>query len=393
MEIGQDDFGHPPFLQCQHDQTSSPGPSESNHFNAQETRGTPQASPSSKTRFAARASCVSCWTRTSRPPRSIQVFDRRSQEGALSHLSPGFRFRPAEGRSRSGPAPGHGRHDPPGEGRDSLVASGRNCPGRPSCHPLSRTGDEVRNPHEPEDKAVGRLLVDLVGRPHLPDRPLPVHDGDPVGEGQGHLLVVRHVEDGHAGLALELLDLEPHLLPEVGVEVAQRLVEEHDLGPGDEGPGQGDPLLLPSRELVGQPLFQAREVDLPDRLAGPSGGLFPGNLLDLERVGDVVEDALVGPDRVVLKDDADPPRLRREVNLLDGARDERAADEDLPLVGLFEAGDEAEDHGLAAARGAEEREALPVPDGEVEVADDRMAAVGLADPMKPDFRHDPSKKS
>ncbi len=36
-----------------------------------------------------------------------------------------------------------------------------------------------------------------------------------------------------------------------GVEVAGRLVGEDDLRLGDEGPGDGDPLLLAARELLG----------------------------------------------------------------------------------------------------------------------------------------------
>ena len=52
-------------------------------------------------------------------------------------------------------------------------------------------------------------------------------------------------------LALDLLELDLHLLAELEVEGAERLVEQQHLGPVDQRAGQGDPLPLAAGELGG----------------------------------------------------------------------------------------------------------------------------------------------
>jgi hypothetical protein len=48
---------------------------------------------------------------------------------------------------------------------------------------------------------------------------------------------------------VELVDLRSHLVAETGVEVAERFVEQHESGPGDETAGERDALLLAAAEL------------------------------------------------------------------------------------------------------------------------------------------------
>ena len=50
-------------------------------------------------------------------------------------------------------------------------------------------------------------------------------------------------------LGLDPLELDLHLPAQLEVERAERLVEQQHLGPVDERPGQGDPLLLAAGEL------------------------------------------------------------------------------------------------------------------------------------------------
>ena len=49
---------------------------------------------------------------------------------------------------------------------------------------------------------------------------------------------------------MQALDLDPQLVPELGVEVGERLVEEEHGGVADQGPADRHPLALPARELV-----------------------------------------------------------------------------------------------------------------------------------------------
>ena len=74
--------------------------------------------------------------------------------------------------------------------------------------------------------------------------PAVAHDDDHVAHRQRLLLVVGHVDEGDPDLALELLELDLHLVAELAVERAERLVEQQHRRVVDERPSQGDALLL-----------------------------------------------------------------------------------------------------------------------------------------------------
>ena len=94
-----------------------------------------------------------------------------------------------------------------------------------------------------------RVLVDLGGRAHLLDDAL-AHDGDAVAHGERLFLVVGHVDEGDADVALQLLELELHGFAQLGVERAERFVEQQHGGLVDQRPRQGDALLLAARQLA-----------------------------------------------------------------------------------------------------------------------------------------------
>ena len=73
--------------------------------------------------------------------------------------------------------------------------------------------------------------------------------GDAVAHRQRLALVVRHVDEGHAELAVQLLELDLHVLAQLLVERAERLVHQHELRLEDQRPRQRDALLLAAREL------------------------------------------------------------------------------------------------------------------------------------------------
>ena len=75
------------------------------------------------------------------------------------------------------------------------------------------------------------------------------HDRDAVGEGERLALVVGDEDGAEPQTGVQLVELGPHLVAQPGVEVAQRLVEEHDVGAGDEAPGERDALLLAAAQL------------------------------------------------------------------------------------------------------------------------------------------------
>ena len=84
-------------------------------------------------------------------------------------------------------------------------------------------------------------------------------------------LVVGDVDGGEAEAAVQLVDLGPHLVAQPRVEVAERLVEEDELGPGDEAARERDALLLAAAQLAGVAVEQCAAVDERRRSPRPIG--------------------------------------------------------------------------------------------------------------------------
>src|SRR3989449_5954162 len=70
-----------------------------------------------------------------------------------------------------------------------------------------------------------------------------------------------------SGEAEDFLYFFPHLAPHVGIQVAERLVQEQDDGFGGERAGERHPLLLAAGELVRVAVLEARESNEVQRLS------------------------------------------------------------------------------------------------------------------------------
>ena len=95
-----------------------------------------------------------------------------------------------------------------------------------------------------------------------------VEDLDCAGHALGDGVVVGDDHDGRAGL-VELIDQGQDGLPGRLVEVAGRLVGEHDGGLADQGAGDRDPLALPARELGGTGSGALGQADQLERVERP----------------------------------------------------------------------------------------------------------------------------
>ena len=95
--------------------------------------------------------------------------------------------------------------------------------------------ERVQRADEIGDKGGLRVLVHLARAADLLDAAA-VHDRDAVGHGERFLLIVRHVDERRAELVLDPLQLELHLLAQLHVERAERLVEKESRRTVDERP-------------------------------------------------------------------------------------------------------------------------------------------------------------
>ena len=163
------------------------------------------------------------------------------------------------------------------------------------------------------------------------------------------------------------------LLADLGVERTERLVEQQDARLDRQRAGQRHALALPTRELRGQPVGELREVHELEQLLDPVRRSRPWALADLEPEGDVLGDRHVLEDRVVLEDEADVALLGRQVGGLG------ALDRDGAGVGGVQAGDDAQQRGLAATARPEQRGELPGGQGDGDVVERDEVSELLAD--------------
>ena len=134
-----------------------------------------------------------------------------------------------------------------------------------------------------------------------------------------------HEHERDPDLPLDLLQLDLHLLAQLQVERAERLVEQQHLRPVHQRPGERDPLTLTAGELA---RLAATEVARGARWRAPRLDPAPAlrlrDPLHLQPVLDVLRDRHVREQRVVLEDGVDVPVERRPVRHVDPVEQDRA---------------------------------------------------------------------
>ena len=284
-----------------------------------------------------------------------------------------------EPRTASPTAAGRGT-DAPGEGHAQratavlrLTAGGRAALDE---HPL----DEVhaRAAEEASHERVGRLRIERLGRRHLLQLPL-AHHGDAVAHRHGLHLVVGDVQRGGREPRLQLDDVGPGLHPQRGVEVRQWLVHEEDEGLAHNGPGQGHPLALATRELPGLAVDQRGQPEGLGGLLDLGRSLLLGHATLAERELNVLGHRQVGVERVALEDHGDVAVLG--VHIVDNT----VTDGDGAAGHVLEPGHHAQCRRLAAARRAEEHQQLAVGDVQGQVVDCGGVTELLGDPVEADL--------
>ena len=80
-------------------------------------------------------------------------------------------------------------------------------------------------------------------------------------------------------LLLQLADLDAHFVPQLGVEIGQRLVEQQDVGLDHERARERHALLLAARQLARQALGKAFEPHEAQHLREPRRRSAPAAIL------------------------------------------------------------------------------------------------------------------
>ena len=167
---------------------------------------------------------------------------------------------------------------------------------------------------------------------------------------------MRDEDAGDVQLVVQPAQPAAQLLAHLGVERAERLVQQQHLRLDRQRAGQRDALALAAGELVriavGEPveLHQLQQLEhlAPDLLGGRPlrAPLHP------QAEGDVLEHRHVPEQRVVLEHEADLALAHVAVGRVLAVEQHAAA------VGRLQAGDDAQQRGLAAARRPQQRHQL-----------------------------------
>ena len=208
---------------------------------------------------------------------------------------------------------------------------------------------------EADDEGVRRAGDELGSGADLPQPPVD-DDPDPVGERDGVAEVVGDDERRQRELPEQVLQLDAHRGPRVGVQRRQRLVEQQHGRIAGERPGERDALALAAGERRGLLARQPGDAEALEQLVDAGGAA--------ER--DVRAHAEVRKQRVLLKDEPDRALLGREVDLRRGVEPRALAQRDAAPVRAAQTCDCAQDRRLARTRGADERDGLRA-DGQLDV--------------------------
>ena len=177
---------------------------------------------------------------------------------------------------------------------------------------------------------------------------------------------------------LQRAQVAAHGHPQLGVEIGQWFVEQQHLGLYRDSARQRHALLLAAGKLRRAAVGQFGEADQRQRFLHAPVDLCARQAALLQTEGNVAEHRHMRPQRVALEDQPDialPGRQRGDVD---------AIELHLSRVCLGEAGDQAQQRRLAAARGAEEGEELARLYREVDALQHMRGTVGEVDPADVD---------
>ena len=176
-----------------------------------------------------------------------------------------------------------------------------------------------------------------------------VENDQQIGEANDLFHLVRDVEDRQLQLVAQAFDERQYLAFACGVERGKRFVHQQESWAGEQGPADGDALLLAAGEIGRAPRqqgFDAEELD--DRVEART--LF----LLLGAIAEIAAHRIVGKQAGFLKHITQTPFFRRQVDTAFGIEQRLAANDDAAAVGFYESG-EGVDHGRLAGAGAAEQ--------------------------------------
>src|ERR1700722_13009219 len=178
-----------------------------------------------------------------------------------------------------------------------------------------------------------------------------------------------YIDHGRRDLLMEALDLPTHVVPELRVEVRQRLVEQEDPRIAHHRAPDRHALTLAARELTRIAIEEGTHAQHPGNAIHPLFDVRFGHSTRTQTEGNIAEHRHVRIERVVLEHHGHITVARTYVI------DDFAADFDVARIGVLEPGDRAQKGALAAPRRSDQH-------GEFAVRDVEIDAPGRLEPAR-----------
>ena len=191
---------------------------------------------------------------------------------------------------------------------------------------------------------------------------------------------MRDVDERDLDVVLDRLQLELHLLSQLQVERAERLVEQEDTRAVDERARQRHALLLAAGKLSGLPSLEPLEPDDVEHLLHRAHRVLALDALAPQAERDVVAHVQVREKRIGLEHGVDVAPVRGQPG--HGA----VAEEDRPLGRLLEATDHPQRRRLPAAGRSQQGEEAAARDLEGQRVDGDDVVEALRHVHEPDVR-------
>jgi hypothetical protein len=170
-------------------------------------------------------------------------------------------------------------------------------------------------------------------------------------------------------------------MPQPGIEVRQRLIEQQTCRPHRHRPRQGNALLLAARELIGFPLAILLHLHQRQRLIDALILLGRTESPHLQAKANVLPHAHVRPQCITLKTHHCIARLRGQ------RRDIVIVKENPPAGGLHQPRDQPQQRAFPAAAGPQQKEKFAGIDLQVNIIHGHRCAEMFGDFFQPHRRH------
>src|SRR5215204_6225905 len=211
-----------------------------------------------------------------------------------------------------------------------------------------RSWDNQCAADEASSLQISRALVDIAGRAHLSEA-AGDHDSQLICERQRLALVMGDQHGRHTSATQHLGRCRTGGRPKVSIESSERFIQQHQRRPAGQGTRQGDALLLPAGEFVGEAVEEARvHRDEIEKLSDPQPVTA---LASVEAELQIASYRQVWKQRALLRHIASPATLRRNPTPLSDHGD--TGDVDLPGRWALKPGNQPEQGRLAASRGTQ----------------------------------------